>query len=390
MLLRLMVLVLLLTACAQDPKLLRWDADFYYTEKLYMDGQHDLAVARYKALRAQATDPRDADEAALMACEVQARAKEFRPAAVCYEALASDGVDAGVRTRALMQAAELRYYELGQQDEALKMWTSICRLRADEAASQRALDHLFRHGQVDSVARTQMLLLFEKLYDAEPKGDLADNFLLRGAMLREEEGSADSLARALVLLETLEANYPEAQTIPDAWMLHTKILHKLERYAEEAVILERLIETYETSHIFASYALEAHKDAASRLVELYRGPLHNLQRAELHARHLPEMLKRPLKILPYMWTVVQLQLEQGHDAQALETCKELLQTAKDKQADMKENDERICSESETAEMREKCFAALAEHPPIVQKEVPLCEQKILELQAKLAAGGKHE
>ncbi len=375
--------LVLLAACAHDPQLLRWDADFYYTEKLYIDGQHDLAVARYKALQQSAKDPRDADEAALMECEVYARDHKFQQSATCYEAIASDGRDRGVRMRALMHASELRYYELNQQADALKMWITICGLAPDEAASQRALDHLYKHGQSDSVARESMERLFEKLYDADPHSELADNYLLRGAMLREEEGTPDAQQRALVLLTRLETDYPDAQTVPDAWMLHTKILHKLERYAEEAVILERVIETYETSHIFASYALSAHMDAASRLIELYRGPLQNLARAELHARHLPEMLKRPRKIVPYLWTVVSIQEQRGHLQDAMATCRELIQTATDKQADMDENDQRICSESETAEMKERCLHDLAEHPPIAPKEVALAQAKIVELQEKL-------
>ena len=372
-----------LAACAHDPQLLKWDADFYYTEKLYIDGQHDLAVARYKALRQNAKDPRDGDEAALMACEVEARDKHFPLAATCYEALASDGKDRGVRVRALMHASELRYYELNQQEVALHAWAVICRTAPDEAASQRALDHLYKHGQADGVARESMERLFEQLFNVDPHGELADNYLLRGAMLREEEGTRDGQERALVLLNRLETDFPEAQTLPDAWMLHTKILHKLERFAEEAVILERVIETYETSHIFASYALEAHKDAASRLIELYRGPLHNLERAELHARHLPEMLHHPVKMMAYLWTVEQLQEEQQHWQDALATCQELIQTAAETQNDMAENDQRICDESETAEMKARCVADLAAHPPIVPKEVPMAQAKIAELQAKL-------
>ena len=375
--------LMFLAACARDPQLMRWDADFYYTEKLYVDGQHDLAVARYKTLAAKAKDPRDADEAGLMSCEVDARSRRFAEAATCYEAVASDGQDRGVRMRALVHASELRYYELNQQQDALNMWAVICRVAPDEAASQRALDHLYKHGQVDAVARESMERLFEMLYDRDPQGELADNFLLRGAMLREEEGTPDGLARAIVLLTKLEDNFPEAQTLPDAWMLHTKILHKLERFAEEAVLLERVIETFETSHIFASYALEAHKDAASRLIDLYRGPLNNLERAELHARHLPEMLHHPVKIYAYLWTLEQIQEQRGHWSDALATCQEILQTQFEKDADMVENDKRLCDESETPEMKERCLADLAAHPPIEPKEVPLAKAKIVELQAKL-------
>lgn len=381
-------LALALTAagCAHDPQILKWDADYYYTEKLYIDGQHDLAVARYRALRKTAKDPRDGDEAALMACEVQARSHAFAQAAVCYEALAADGRDHGVRVRALMHAAELRYYELGQAEEALKMWTTLCRLSGDEAASQRALDHLYNHGRVDPVSRGQILVLLEKLFLADPGSELADNFLLRSAMLRESEGTRDGQDRALVLLERLETGYPEAQTVPDAWMLHTKILHVQGRFAEEAVLLERLIETYETSHIFASYALEAHKDAAPRLVTLYRGPLKNLERAEAHARHLPEMLKKPAKIFDYLWTVVEIQEERGHFADALATCQELLDTVAFKKADMAENDQRICSESETAEMKERCLAGLAEHPWQEPAQVAKTQAKMVELRGKLGVG----
>ncbi len=376
-------LLALLAACAQDPAILRWDADYYYTEKLYIDGQHDLAVARYKVLRQSAKDPRDGDEAALMACEVQARNFAYAQSAACYEAVASDGLDRGVRMRALMHASELRYYELNQQTEALKMWTVICRLAPDEAASQRALDHLYKHGEADSVARESMERLFEQLYYVDPHGELADNYLLRGAMLREQEGTLDAQNRALVLLTRLETDYPDAQTVPDAWMLHTKILHKQGRFAEEAVILERVIETYETSHIFASYVLEAHTFAATRLVELYRGPLLNLARAELYARHLPDMLHHPLKLTEYLWTIVQIQEQRGHLQDALATCQEILTTVAERREAMDENDKRICDESETPEMKERCFHDLAEHAPIIPKEVPMAQAKIPELQEKL-------
>lgn len=107
--------------CAREAQMVKWEADFYYTEQLYVDGQYQLAVERYRALRKSAKVEQDADEAALMDCEVQARAKEFAAAATCYDVLATVAFDPQVRVRGLLHAGELRYYELDKKAQALKL-----------------------------------------------------------------------------------------------------------------------------------------------------------------------------------------------------------------------------------------------------------------------------
>lgn len=375
--------LLVVAACARDPKLLRWEEDFYYTERLYVDGQHDLAARRFAALRKTAKDPRDADEAALLECEVRNRSGDLPLATACYDALATTAVDREMRMRAVLHGAELRYYDLGRQRDGLKMWQALCEKAADSVAALRALDHLTLHGQGDATRRDQMLALMRMLEKQDPLSELADNLLLRMAMLLEKDGSPAALEEATQLLERHESTHREDASFIDALMTRARLYGKLGKYKLEARDLERMLETYETSYIFASYAVDAHKDAAVRLIELYRGPLQDLERAEWVARRLPNMLRKPLKMPEYFMTVAAIQEERGQLRAALGTYRELLARIAARAADFRDNDERICREEETAEKRKVCFDDLRSRPPFEPKEADKARAAIARLEAQL-------
>jgi len=370
--------------CARDPAHLRWEADFYYTEKLYIDGQHQLASARFQVLRAQATDPRDADEAGLAACETLARGEAKTPAAACYDALSLDAADRQVRMRALLHAGELRLYDLGLEPDGLRIFEALVRRAPDTVAGLRAIDHLTLHAKRDPQRREAMVALFLRMERAAPDSDLADNLLLRAALLLEEDTQSAGWAQAVTLLERYEARHPEDTSYVDAMMAKARLQRKLGRFHDEARGLERVILTYESSYVFASYALDAHKQATERLIELYRsGPLRNLERAEAHARHLPQMLRKPLKILAYLVTIAEIQEERGNLRGAVTTYRDLLATWQRRHADMRENDERICGE-EPAATRKTCLAQLDRHPPIETREIAHARAAIARLEARLA------
>jgi tetratricopeptide (TPR) repeat protein len=382
---RVLPLLLLIVACAKEPQLTRWESDYYHTEKLATDGQHDLARQRFAVLRVQAKNERDADEAALMECETQAqqgrhqtpggkeRHLSFVGATACYDTLAESAHDRELRARAFLHAAELRYEELDEQPAALRQFTKLCDQAPDTAAALRALDHL----------------TLADLHARQPKSDLADNLLLRMATLLSEEGSPPSLSRGAELLERLERDHPEAQTLIDALSLRAGLYKRLDRPREEARDLQRIVETYETSYMFASYSLDAHKDACLRLVELERGPLKDLAKAEGHARHLPEMLRRPVRMLGYLKTLAEIQEQRGRTQAALATWQELLRYWQWRHDDYIANDERICREEPNPEDRKACMALIPRKAPVETREVADAREAISRLQGKTAGPAAH-
>ncbi len=369
----------LCAACARRPQILRWEQDFYYNEKLYVDGQFQLAAARFAKLREQASDPRDADEAGAEQCEATARAKEYLDAMSCYDALAISAFERPVRMRALLYSGELRYDKLGKRADGLRIFTALVEKAPDTSAGLRAVDFLTLYGQLGPNQRDEMLRLFDRLETAQPDSELADNLLFRGAVLLEAQHTVAADEAAVRLLERNEARHAEASTIMDSRDLHVKLLRRLGRLKEEAVVLQTIVETYETSYVFASYAGQTHKDASARLVELYRGPLKNLERAENYARHLPTMLHHPLELPKYMMTLAEIQEERGNLRAAIATCKELLATMGKRQEVMRANDRRICTESGSRDEQQQCLAEIAKFEPILSRD----EKRALETIARL-------
>jgi tetratricopeptide (TPR) repeat protein len=394
---RTLPLLLLFAACAKDPQLTRWESDYYHSEKLATEGQHDLARQRFAVLRVQAKNERDADEAALMECETQAqqgrqqtpggkeRRLSFVGATACYDTLAESARDRELRARAFLHAAELRYEELDQQPAALRQFTQLCDQAPDTAAALRALDHLTLHARTSASHRNTVLLTLADLQARQPRSELADNLLLRMATLLGEEGSPPSLLRGAELLERLERDHPTAPTLIDALSLRAGLYRRLDRPREEARDLQRIVETYETSYMFASYSLNAHKDACLRLIELERGPLLDLAKAEEHARHLPEMLRWPVRMLGYLKTLAEIQEQRGKTAAALATWQELLRYWQWRHDDYIANDERICREEPNPEDRKACMALIPRKAPVETREVADAREAIARLQGKKAA-----
>lgn len=378
-----MALVALLCGCALDPKLQRWERDFYYSERLYIDGQHDLATHRFAALRAQASDPRDADEAGLMACEVQSRAANHAAAAACYDELAVSAHGRPMRVRAVVHAAELRYDHLDRQRDALTMWWALIARAPDEAATQRALDHIYLHGDRDGQHRAAVVDGMLRHEQAAPDSEIADNLLLRAAMLLERDGRREAWQRAVALLERMEQHHREDSTLVDCLMTRARLYGKLSDLRNEARDLERMVDTYETSYVFASYAYEDHKTASARLIELYRGPLQDPARAEHHARNLPDMLRRPVKMPAYLLTLAETQEQQGKSIEALQTYREILAYTQRRNADYRDNDERICVELGDAAQTAQCRKEVAALTDVETRECAIARQRIAGLEAQL-------
>ncbi len=372
-----------LSGCALDPKLQKWESDFYYTERLYIDGQHALAAQRFEKLRAQAKDPRDADEAALMVCEVQSRGGKPLEAAACYDHLATSAYDRPVRMRALLHAAELRYYELNRVADALVLWTKLLERAPDEPATLRALDHVYLHGETDRSKRLATIALFERMEHADPRSELADNLLLRQAMLLDLEGTPDGWQKAVAVLERQERDHAADATFVDCLMLRSRVYRKLGNLKMEARDLERLVDTFETSYVFASYSVDEHKTASARLIELYRGPLLNLPRAELHARNLPAMLRRPVYMPRYLVTLAEVQEARGQRVTALGTYRDVLSFVTTRNQDYRENDRRICRELPTDGEQHACRQTVDAMSDVEPKECNVARERIARLQDEM-------
>jgi len=378
-----LALITLATACARSVPLLKWEEDFYFAERLHDDGQRDLARERFAQLRKSAKDPRDADEAALMACETQARANAFGAATACYDALSTDAFDGDVRARAFMHAGELRLYDLGQTELALRMFQTLIERKPSAAATQRALDHLYLYGKQHATQRDGLIAWMLRMERQAPETDIADNLLLRAAMLMDLADTAMARQDAVNLLERLEKLHPEVQTIIDAMMLHARLERALGHAKAEALELERVVATYETSYNFASYVLSEHTLASLRLIELYRGELQDLKRAEWHARNLPEMLRTPLKMPQFMLELAAIEEQRGDLRAAIDTCQDVLAYVRDRNDDFAEDDRRICHESETRDLRKACLEDLKGRAPVEEKEVRLAREMIERLQVAM-------
>ena len=370
-------------ACALSPKLTQWERDFYYSEKLYIDGQNELAAKRFARLRATATDPRDADEAALLECESQARGGLHAQGAACYDLLATAAIDKPMRMRALLHAGELRYYELRKANDAVVLWLALVERAPYEPATLRALDHLYLHGERDRSKRQAMISQFLALEARDPRSEIADNLLLRAAMLLDLEGTTAAWQQAVDLLEREERSHPEDATYVDCVMTRARIYRKLGALQLEARELERLVNTFETSYVFASYTYEEQRLASARLIELYRGPLLNLPRAEHHARNLPAMLRRPLHMPRYLVTLAEVQEAKGERLAAMATYREILSFVLWRAKDFKDNDHRICSELPTGAERSACKQEVDSYAAIEPKECAVARERIERLQGEL-------
>lgn len=380
---RLLALPLLTAACALSPKLTQWERDFYYTERLYIDGQHQLAAERFARLRASAADPRDADEAGLLQCETLARSGDFAAGAACYDQLGTNGAERPMRTRALLHAGELRYYELRKPDDAVTLFVALVERTPDEPAALRALDHLYLHGERDRAKRQAMTARFLQLEARDPRSEIADNLLLRSAMLLEQEGTAAALQQAAELLERQERDHRDDASIVDCLMTRARVYRKLGHLQREARDLERVVDTFETSYVFASYSFEEQKVAATRLIELYRGPLPNLARAEHHARNLPDMLRKPLHMPRYLITLAEVQEARGQHVAAIATYRDVLSHVAARNKDYRQNDRRICGELETAAARDECRQAIDAYEDIEPKECGIARERIERLEMQL-------
>ena len=129
-----LLVVVALCACGRNPQLVDWEQDLYYNEKLYVDGQFELASARFGKLRASAERPEDADEAAFEACETLSRGKQRPQAMACYDALATTGALRDHRMRALLYAGEMRFAEPATRKQAVRIFAALVRNAPDTAA----------------------------------------------------------------------------------------------------------------------------------------------------------------------------------------------------------------------------------------------------------------
>ncbi len=372
-------------ACARDAQIVRWESDLYYTEQLYIDGQTTLASSRFQTLRRQAVTPRDADEAAFSACEVLARGGQFPEATACYDALALDAATPATRARGVLYAAELRMDHLQQPRQALALLLALMRKAPSEAAALRAVDLLTLHGQKDSGKRAQVIELFLELEHEAPQSDLADNFLFRAAVLLSELQQPAADLHAIALLERNESLHTGPGTLMDSMQLHAELLHRRGDSAQEAVVLGRIIETYETSYVFASYAGPYHSQAFERIIALYRGPLKDLAKAELYAKQRPNMLHHPLELPQLMMVVADIQEERGHLRDAMHTCEALLAEMAERHVKMHANDQRICQEMEEQAERSRCLKDIEQLTEPEHRDVGRARQTVTRLQAQLRA-----
>lgn len=374
------------TGCGGAEKVDPWEADLTYTHRLHIDGQHALAAKRYAALRKGATRPEDADEAGLLACEATRRADALQPAIACFEELGRSAHARPVRARALLHAAEIRFDQSGEVPAAVAGLWGLVEAAPDTSAGLRALTLLSRHGRRDPDTRRQVIDRMITAERARPAGELADNLLLRAAELLSETGREADDARAIGLLTRLQNAHPTSPALLRGLTLRAGLLAKSGQPADEARTLERIVGTLETSHIVASYIEPDHVRALERLVALYAGPLSNLERAERHAQRLLVAPHDHIRTFEWMASLARIQERRGKRAQATATWKALIAEAARRDADMADNDRRICREGPDQGTRTRCLQAVAAFKPLPVKEVALAREALAKLQPAAPGG----
>ena len=371
-------------ACSRPVAAVRWEQEFYAAEHLYLAGEHEAARQRFAALRASASRDQDADEAGLMACETSRRAGSPQVAAACYDALGGDAHDREIRARALLHAAEIRLFEMDRASDGERLLWILVERATDTAAGQRAVDHLYAiardaPGRVDATV-THMLALARR----DPHSELADNLLLRTATLLEARGRPADLRTADAALQAFERDHPESSARVAALMTHARVLGHLGETRREAEVLERVVGDWESSAVFGTYYVPAHKEAALRLVALYRGPLADLDRAERHLHHLVEMIHGQTRIFDIIAQLAEVQEQRGDLLAARATWARLIAVAAERDADMHRFDERVCREIAGAQASDACLTDVHAFGSLPIKEVPRARRELERLDAQLA------
>lgn len=357
-----------------------WERDLYYTHRLNIDGQHALAARRYATLRKRAKSPADADEAALVACEASRQAQAFAAAAACYDELARSGQSRPTRARALLHGGEIRHDKLKATAAGLTMFRALVERAPDTAAGLRALSHLTRHARTSATRRRRAIIWMQKAERRQPQSELADNLLLRAAELLADSGKDADRKEAIALLTRMAAEHPTSAAGLVGQELRAKQHQALGQPAAEALVLERIVGTLETSHVVASYIEPAHTRALERLVDLYLGPLGKPELAEQRLKRLLSTAHAPRQVFAWLARLASLQEKSGRRAAALASWRRLLAEGKRRQVDMRANDRRICSEEPDAKKRKSCLQAVAGHGALPVKEVARAQAAVARLQ----------
>lgn len=380
------VAVVLLGACAAaDKQADRWQEDLYYTHRLHIDGQHALAAQRYDVLVDRAKNRRDADESGLMACESLRKAKLATRAAACFDQLARGSGARSLRTRALLHAAQIRYDDLGKSNDALLMFEALIRRAPKTPAGLRALDWLSLHGRTSDSARRDIVDRMIALERHNPRSQLADNLLLRAAMLLAPEESVTERRRAIRLLERMQRHHLHSTALLAGLMLLAKLHRSFDEPHAEAHALNRVVATHETSYVFGTYLEPTHVHAMTRLVALYAKPLRDPKRAEAMLERLRRAGHEPVRRFTHLATLAKLRELRGDTDGAISAWQELLDAVETSEYDMRRNDERICREMATAAKTTACLRQVRNFGALPVKEVPAAKAAIARLRGAARA-----
>ena len=362
----------------------RWQDDFYYTHRLHIDGQHALAAQRYSTLADRAERSRDADESAMMSCEAMRRAKLAKQAASCFDELARGGKSRATRTRSLLHAAQVRYDDLGKVSDALLMFVELVKRAPTTPAGLRALDCLSRHGRASPAARADAVARMTALERADPQSQLADNLLLRAAMLLSDDVDAKQRRRAIGLLERMKERHRHSPALVPGLLLLAKLHRGFDESQAEAHALQGVVATHETSYVFGTYLEPNHLWAMQRLVSLYATKLRDPERAEAMLSRLRGVVYEPVRRFAYLAQLARIREARGDVGGAISAWQELLDAAEVARRDMRRNDERICREMDKPTATAKCLREVRRFGALPVKEVPAAKAALGRLRS--AAG----
>lgn len=309
-----------LAGCGYTQAEHRWDRRYMEGLRLLDHGQHDRAEETFEGLMADTSDAGDRRELSYRLAMVAEARGQHDEALARYKALWAEGERDEITSKAIFRAARLLDGPLGDPEGARRMWEELVVQMPDSVASRKALEALLSRA-VDEGGAAAGLALLERIWAQVPTSALGDNLLYRRAGLLVEEGD-DATAQGIY--EQLLTQYPESGLRDDArWEL--AMLHRRAGRIDETLLLLRfLAEDRESSWLVGNYDSDHTDDARFLMGVLMLEQGRHADAAEQFEVFIEEF-EASILLDDARWNIAQVWLRAGDGAEAIEACQGLVE-----------------------------------------------------------------
>lgn len=280
----------LLTGC---PPTLSQSANEGYDRKLAeasrhaRAGRYEQASESYAEASRLATRRVDQDEARYRQARTLMRAMRFEEAVAILDKIGDRQPTSRRTSRAVYDAARVRYEYLEQYDQAREGFERVIRDYPDDGLAHRAIYFLLldlkRQGREE-----ESIAFLEKLYEASGTTTLGDDILMEQAKLYEQRGDKLNEKRTLAKL-VRNHPYPSGHLWDEALLRLADLLVEEGEIEAAIAALERIVAEHETTTIIGSYTRTAMPVALYRIGLLYRDEARDLDRAEQAFERFPRL-----------------------------------------------------------------------------------------------------